>query len=182
MGWSSEQKQKSRANILSSAAELFTRDGFDNVGIDDVMQHAGMTRGAFYNHFSSKGELYAEAIMAAAIDSQQRIKRSVEVGYSHLIEQYLSLTHRKGEEFRCPLAFLTTDINQRDEQVRSTYTQVLKGFVKSINQANEGALSSEKEAMQKAVLMIGAIAISRAINDEEYAEKLLTSCKDAVLT
>lgn len=66
MGWSASQKQQSRERILQSAAELFTREGFENVGINDVMQHAGMTRGAFYNHFSSKSELYAEAILAAA--------------------------------------------------------------------------------------------------------------------
>lgn len=182
MGWSAEQKQKTRQKILSSAAELFTLDGFDKVGIDDVMRHAGLTRGAFYNHFSSKSELYAEAILIAAADAQRRVKRTADISYSHLIEQYLSLTHRKGEVFRCPLAFLTTDINQRDEYVRNAYTQVLKGFIKNINQVDENASTTEKEAMQKAVLMIGAVAISRAINDDEYADKLLSSCKDAVLS
>lgn len=180
MGWSAEQKQKTRHKILTSAAELFTRDGFEKVGINNVMQHAGMTRGAFYNHFSSKSELYAEAILTAAMEAQERVKRSSDISYSHLIEQYLSLTHRKGEIFRCPLAFLTTDVNQRDEHVRDAYTKVLKGFIHNIGKVDDSSSSTE-EAMQKAVLMIGAIAISRAINDEEYAEKLLTSCRDAVL-
>ncbi len=181
MGWSSEQKKNTRVKILHSAAELFTRDGFEQVGIDDVMHHAGMTRGAFYNHFSSKSELYAEAILTAAQDAQSRARQSADINFSHLIEQYLSLTHRKGEIFRCPLAFLTTDINQRDKHVRSAYTKVLKGFVQNINQLDESSPSTE-HAMQKAVLMIGAIAISRAINDEQYADKLLSSCRDAVLS
>jgi TetR/AcrR family transcriptional regulator, transcriptional repressor for nem operon len=31
------------------------------VSIDDVMKHAGLTRGGFYKHLSGKDELYAEA-------------------------------------------------------------------------------------------------------------------------
>ena len=41
---------------------MFNRHGFEQVSIDDIMQHVGLTRGGFYNHFKSKDELYAEAV------------------------------------------------------------------------------------------------------------------------
>lgn len=181
MGWTTEQKQKSREKIVTSAAELFTRDGFDKVAINDVMHHAGLTRGAFYNHFSSKSELYAEAILGAAKQAKKRIMDHPENILSAIIEYYLSNAHRRGEDICCPLAFLTTDIHQRDDNVRSTYTRVLQGFIGIIREAMpEGQKVSETEAIQKAVMMIGGLAIARAVNDDKYSEKLLQACREGV--
>ena len=70
MPYSPEHKQNSREQILSGAMNLFSRKGFSNVSIDEVMAEAGMTRGAFYAHFESKSVLYAEAVMFAALNSK----------------------------------------------------------------------------------------------------------------
>lgn len=83
---------------------------------------------------------------------------------------------------RCPLAFLTTDITQRDQQVRQTYTRVLKGFIHNIQQLDNRETTDEQEAIRQAVLMIGAVAISRAVDDDSYAEKLLNSCRDGLVS
>lgn len=37
------------------------------------MSDAGLTRGAFYAHFSSKSELYAEGIISAAKAARQQV-------------------------------------------------------------------------------------------------------------
>jgi len=62
MPYSREHKTKSRVRILNSALRMFSEGGFEQVTIDKVMTHAGLTRGAFYAHFSSKEDLYAKAI------------------------------------------------------------------------------------------------------------------------
>src|SRR3954468_17018774 len=61
-----DHKAKTRAKIVASARALFNRRGFDQVTIDQVMEHAGLTRGGFYHHFSSKEDLYAEAVSSIA--------------------------------------------------------------------------------------------------------------------
>jgi len=182
MGWTAEQKHTSREKIISSAAKLFTKQGFDNVAINDVMKHAGLTRGAFYNHFNSKSELYAEAIVSAAKLAQRHTLEHSGFKLADIIETYLSDQHRQGE-FSCPLAFLTTDIHQRDDNVREAYTRVLKGFINNIYDFNEdGKALSEQEAIKKAVLMIGGIAISRAVNEDGFAERILNACREGVNT
>ncbi|MBB4912599.1 AcrR family transcriptional regulator [Actinophytocola algeriensis] len=50
---------------MRSAAELFDRNGFSGATLEDVSRSAGVTKGAFYFHFSSKDEL-AGAIQAEA--------------------------------------------------------------------------------------------------------------------
>jgi TetR/AcrR family transcriptional repressor of nem operon len=58
---------------------------------------------------------------------------------------------------------------------------VLKGFIDNIHELNgdEKALS-EKDAMKKAVLMIGGLAIARAVNEDDFAERLLNACREGV--
>lgn len=176
MAWQVEHKHLTKQRILSSAAKLFALNGYAQVSINEVMSDAQLTRGAFYNHFNSKSELYAQSI----VNSAKGIANSFATSDSEkLILTYLSQDHKKGGEPRCPLAFLTTDITQRDEQVRDAYTQVFKGFVHRFTQHDEQ--QDMAQALQKAVLLIGGLAISRAINDEALSEQLLKSCQSALL-
>jgi TetR/AcrR family transcriptional regulator, transcriptional repressor for nem operon len=62
MPYSKEHKEKSREKILASAHKLFTSRGYDAVSINKVMAACKMTRGAFYSHFKSKGDLYRQAL------------------------------------------------------------------------------------------------------------------------
>lgn len=187
MAWSTEHKERTRQTILDSAALLFTRSGFDHVSIDDVMKHAGLTRGAFYAHFKSKAHLYAEAILAAAqrTGKQTHPDNPTAPSLEELIKTYLSMEHRAGNSFRCPLAFLATDITQRDAQVREAYTLVFKGFVKHINHhlRHNGIADSSSFAKshQLAVSMIGSLTIARALNDESLARALLENSATQLL-
>lgn len=178
MGWKTEHKDQSRQKITASAAELFTKRGFDNVTINDVMEHAGLTRGAFYNHFQSKSDLYAEAVVDAAQRAKNYALENPNLKPSDIIELYLSEQHRQGE-FACPLAFLATDMRQRESKVRSTYTEVFKKFVTRIQELT-GDTEDELEAIKKTVLMVGGMAIAQAINDDELVEKLLKACREGV--
>ena len=54
MRYSAEHKQRTRERILTQAARLFRRDGYQGVGIDSIMTGARLTRGGFYGHFRSK--------------------------------------------------------------------------------------------------------------------------------
>ena len=53
--------------LIDSASRRFYRDGFRNVGIDQVMDDVGISKTAFYKHFRSKDEL-----MLAVLEKQNR--------------------------------------------------------------------------------------------------------------
>jgi AcrR family transcriptional regulator len=46
-----------RERILNTAYELFSQRGVRNVGIDEIVEHAGVARATLYRHFKSKDEL-----------------------------------------------------------------------------------------------------------------------------
>lgn len=177
MPWNEDHKSQTRQRILESAAVLFSRQGFDGTSIDNVMEHAGLTRGAFYTHFASKSELYADALSTAA---QKNIVRLKSACPSDRVFDYLSDAHRKNETINCPLACLVSDVAQQDQSVRDTYTRLFAGFVSHCQRPDSGP-NDRKQAMQQAVLLIGGIAISRNLTDEPLAQELLDVCRSLAL-
>jgi AcrR family transcriptional regulator len=54
-----------RQRLLEAALWRFYRDGFANVGIDQIIDEVGISKTAFYKHFESKDDL-----MVAVLDEQ----------------------------------------------------------------------------------------------------------------
>jgi len=65
--------------LIDSASRRFYRDGFRNVGIDQVMDDVGISKTAFYKHFRSKDEL-----MLAVLEKQNRWLQGT---FRELVEQ-----------------------------------------------------------------------------------------------
>jgi AcrR family transcriptional regulator len=54
-----------RERLTQAALDRFYRDGFRNVGVDQILDDVGISKTAFYKHFASKEEL-----MVAALEMQ----------------------------------------------------------------------------------------------------------------
>ena len=176
MAWKESHKQESRQRILDAAGELFTRKGFNQVGIDEVMQAAGLTRGAFYAHFSSKIELYEAAIYSAGITAARHFCETAE-SLDKLIDNYLSVTHLQSSDIRCPMSCLVSDVAHDDERIKRIYTNMLKGLAKHLGQATPK--HNEDTRLLQTVLLVGGMAIARSVTDKQLAEKILTLCNNA---
>ncbi|WP_136255643.1 TetR/AcrR family transcriptional regulator [Onishia niordana] len=177
MPWSDDHKPRTRQRILKAAATLFTQQGFTGVSIDDVMRHAGLTRGAFYAHFLSKGELYSAALQHAAHANIDQLENATP---KQRVFGYLSEAHRQGLDINCPLACLVSDVAQQDDSVRDTYTRLFSGFVTRCQQA-DGATGARERALQQAVTLIGGMAIARTLSDDALAEEVLAACRSLVI-
>lgn len=71
------KSQKTKQNIKDAASQLFLSCGYDKTSINDIVDKAGCSIGAFYGHFKSKQELATEIWTEATIEI---IKESVEKG------------------------------------------------------------------------------------------------------
>jgi TetR/AcrR family transcriptional repressor of nem operon len=182
MAWPSEQKSRTRERILASAVRLFSQHGFDGVSIGAVMRDARLTHGGFYTHFPSKQALYAEAVTAAARASALNKILPATPGRAidlyRLLDGYLDMAHVRQELPPCPLAFLATDVANREAQVRSAYTRVFRRLVRFIARALPGDPGRRKaRAQATAAMMIGGVALARALDDPREAESLLAACR-----
>ncbi|MDI2029174.1 TetR/AcrR family transcriptional regulator [Saccharopolyspora sp. TS4A08] len=52
-----------RAMITAAAAELFFRDGFDQVGMSDIAEAVGVGSSALYRHFAGKQQLLTHVVL-----------------------------------------------------------------------------------------------------------------------
>jgi AcrR family transcriptional regulator len=54
--------EETRAGLLSAAARVFARKGYDGASIADITAEAGLSRGAIYNIYGSKALLFAAVL------------------------------------------------------------------------------------------------------------------------
>lgn len=57
-----EIPKRGRERLVATAVELFYRNGFNAVGLDHVIEEAGVTKTTFYKHFTSKTDLMVAAV------------------------------------------------------------------------------------------------------------------------
>jgi AcrR family transcriptional regulator len=181
MPYTKEHKEQTRKRILQSAFQLFTSKGFDGVTVNQLMQNCKLTRGAFYAHFASKTALYTESIRYAASNTMLAEHKTNNISdkkwLGKLLDGYLSIEHVKGKR-PCPLAFLATDIVTKNSESKLAYARAYTGMNKSIMAyANSYTNCTSDEILALTAMIIGAVAISRTIADEDVINKLLTSCR-----
>jgi len=180
MPLSKAHKQRSKEKILDSANRLFADRGFNKVSIDQLMQDAGMTRGAFYAHFKSKEDLYSQTMISAATKSKiMNCDETNMAFYKTVINEYLDMSHVKQNNIPCGLAFFVTDVANEQPEVRKVYTQLFKGLVQMLTdqQSENNKDKKNKKIMAIAAMMIGGVAVSRALIDDNAIEELLESCR-----
>ena len=57
MSVKAQQSEATRTALVAVARELFAQRGYSGVGTEEIVQQAGVTRGALYHHFRGKEDL-----------------------------------------------------------------------------------------------------------------------------
>ena len=57
-----QRGEETRSRILQAAMECFAQNGYDGTGVAEICERAGVTKGGFYHHFSSKQTLFLELL------------------------------------------------------------------------------------------------------------------------
>jgi AcrR family transcriptional regulator len=68
-------ERSARERILAAANDLFYEEGVHTVGIDRVIERAGVAKASLYSTFGSKDELVRAYLEARAAKRQERISR-----------------------------------------------------------------------------------------------------------
>lgn len=69
----SQQSEATRADLVAAARRLFAEQGYAGTGTEEIVQAAGMTRGALYHHFKDKRALFQAAFEAVEQDLGPRV-------------------------------------------------------------------------------------------------------------
>ena len=58
-----EKSHNSKLRLMHAAHDLFVERGYTDVSVNDICEKAGLTKGAFYHHFSGKEALYRQLLV-----------------------------------------------------------------------------------------------------------------------
>src|ERR1700742_4946752 len=77
MSTKTSARPSARDRILAAADELFYQEGIHTVGIDRVIERAGVAKASLYNTFGSKDELVRSYLLRRQDVRQSRIERKL---------------------------------------------------------------------------------------------------------
>jgi len=68
-----ERSESTRSALIAAARQLFAQRGFADVGTEEIVRAAGVTRGALYHHFAGKRELFEAVYVQIEVELSERI-------------------------------------------------------------------------------------------------------------
>ena len=139
-----ETLEERREQILQAALTCFSRKGYHQTTMDDIVHEAGLSKGGVYWHFGSKKELFlalfepfmdaTEQIMLTAMESGSTAREKLEATLE------LSSTLSTSDDFQeiMPLMIDVWAQNWRDSEVNDVaigmYRRLLGPFVQLIEE------------------------------------------------
>jgi TetR/AcrR family transcriptional regulator, transcriptional repressor for nem operon len=172
---SREKAAENRERIVAVAARLFRENGFDGVGIDAIMEAAGLTHGGFYRHFRSKKDLAGEAVAYGLTTSAKR--RAVVPSLKTLVSGYLSPEHRANRQNGCVIAALGSDMTRQGKEVRRALTASVRAEIDRLAAWTDGpeAVAGRRHAIAILAGMVGALILARAVEDVALSDEILAA-------
>lgn len=191
MPYTAQHKQRTRERIVDCARRLFNRKGLNDVSIDEIMAAAGLTRGGFYNHFSSKDELYVAAIDSYGTTNPAQHWENIELDMSaagaqlitQMINAYLSQDHLADVECQCPMTALPSDVARAGPEVKAAYERSLRALAEVFASHPPEVPSNQRQlrSLSTVALCVGGMVLARTIEDKALADDILESCRTAAL-
>jgi len=181
------QAEKNRQNVIDVASRLFREHGFDGIGLKDLMASAGLTQGAFYKQFASKDDLAAQASERALESAFARWSSAAAANPQHplgaIIAFYLSMEHSAERMDGCPVVALGSDAARQGVGVKAAFEAGIREYINFISPLTGEAGDDEPGSKAMAVLstMVGAVLLSRAVNDEKLSRQILQAAADGVM-
>ena len=174
-------KEEARRNILEKAAGVFARNGYSSTTMDDIAGELGVSKGAVYQYFTSKDELFRELCGAAAKVVEERLRENFEgPDLRKSAERYMNA---EVDRFRARGILMfealaqaprNPSISSMLENNYSTVLEVMKRFLAKLKE--EGMLKKEADpetvAEQIIALRHGVLATVMMGADREEALKV----------
>ena len=172
--------------MINVASRLFRERGFDGIGLKDLMKGAGLTQGAFYKQFASKDDLAAQASRRAMESATHRWSAATaanpEDPLGAVIAFYLSMDHRGEKMDGCPVVALGSDAARQGADVKASFEAGIKEHLEILGRFIAETDGEEAGGKAMAILstMVGAVMLSRVVNDPDLAQAFLDAATDQV--
>ncbi|WP_060494535.1 TetR/AcrR family transcriptional regulator [Pseudomonas sp. NBRC 111140] len=178
----SDKKSRTRERILEAARSALIQHGPAEPSVSQVMGAAGLTVGGFYAHFDSKDELMLEAFRQL-LGERRALLAQIDPNLDGAGRRalagafYLSRKHRDAEVHACPLPNSLGEMQRLPEVFR----EVLAEHIELMTAAMVDRPEDADKALADLALMVGGLALARALGASDLSDRILRAAKSAVL-
>lgn len=158
-----------RDRIVAAARVLFYRDGIHATGVDQLADHAHVSKRTLYKHFSSKDEIVGAYLRD--VDATRAVPRERALDRSGLAprDRLLAIFERGNDKQvrGCPFHNAAVEAAGKLPEVHDIVRAHKEAFIARLaDTCGELGVTNPRElANQLAVLFEGAIALATALND-----------------
>jgi TetR/AcrR family transcriptional repressor of nem operon len=180
------QAAENRETVINVASLLFRERGFDGIGLKDLMKGAGLTQGAFYKQFASKEDLAAQASRRALESASRRWSAAAATNpqdpLGAVIAFYLSMAHRGERMDGCPIVALGSDAARQGADLKASFEAGIRAHLEILGRliAETDGETPNGKAMAILSTMVGAVTLSRVVNDPDLAQAILDAAAQQV--
>jgi TetR/AcrR family transcriptional repressor of nem operon len=135
------RKTTTRKRLITTAAELFWRQGYAQTGVNEIIQQAKATSGSFYHFFPTKEDLLLAVVdhVAEVFETEVFSPASDETADAAerlfmILENYRRLLLESGLTFASPMGSLAAEVSQNHPPVGAKLAEIQVAWTARIEQ------------------------------------------------
>ena len=186
-----KKRPSARETILQKASELFYRQGYNATGIQQIIDEAGISKGAFYTHFKTKNDLGLAYLQKRHTDDINAIKEQL-VKFRTPYEKYINFGKMMKEWFKannlrgCAFAHMNAEITDAASPIRKeakyhyeAFRALIRDIVGDLTQSEKkfAHLNVERLTDDFMLIMVGALTNSEIYLDVWPFERATAAVK-----
>ncbi|MFE2032285.1 TetR/AcrR family transcriptional regulator [Streptomyces scopuliridis] len=182
-----ERSAAARARLLAAANELFYAEGVQSVGIDRVIERAGVAKATLYSAFGSKDGLVRAYLQARHAATAERMARELEARYDTPKERLVGVFEVQGLSFIEPgfrgCAFIGASADAPPGGVVEQTAQDYRTWLHELffDLAQQTGAKDAKALAQQLVLLYDGAGISAWMDRDPSAETAARTVAAAIV-
>lgn len=175
-----------RQQIVSSAADLIWRQGYNRTSVDDIIGNAGICKGSFYHHFASKEALGVAVIdtwtahFGGHISARLSPDQTPEENLHGILDGMLSAQQESGF-LGCPLGRLALEMGDVSDDLQRHLQAGFEGIRALFAGYLHEVGMSEPEVMERSQYLLatleGALMLDKVRGGGQVLEGLIVAMK-----
>jgi AcrR family transcriptional regulator len=171
-----ERRASARARLLAAASELFYAEGVHSVGIDRVIEHAGVAKATLYNAFGSKEELVRAYLQARHDATRERMTTELQARYPTARQRLVGVFEVQGLSFTDPgfrgCAFVSAKAEARPGGAVDEVSEDYRAWLHTLffDLAEQAGANDPKALAQQLVLLYDGAGIGAWMDRDPGAE------------
>lgn len=182
-----EQKALTRQRILEGSGRAFRKGGYAGTGVDALAKEAGVTSGAFYVHFDSKGDVFRESLRQGMDDLRRGVlhfqSEHGRAWWPAFVRFYLNAKRTCDLSESCTLQTLPTEVARSDQESRAAFEVALREVAQTVvdGPASPRAPRNLEAACSALASLVGAVTLARAVGSPTFADQIANAAESALL-